>query len=275
MQASSIDYRISANTAADACSPHGIAASRSTLRLAVLGLSPGERQLLRAIVDVLDSRTEARWELVDDDSDCDLRLHRPGIDLPHAPAALTGLVLSEDESMPAEPGVRLIMPPRVMAVMELLNDAHDRLRQPRVEPAVDELIEAEADDGKSLASALARLLENRLEHSLRARIVGHGTLFLCRQARTFCTDFPLSQLQDATVAQWVASNVLAETRLTGRPPAQGRAEGQVDMAGRSWRWQLDAKATDEPGLVRLDVRVYDRAVSDGSTASSLTGFMQL
>ena len=32
----------------------------------------------------------------------------------------------------------------------------------------------------------------------------------------------LSQLQDATVAQWVASNVLAETRLTGRPPAQGR-----------------------------------------------------
>ncbi|MCB1555103.1 MAG: type II secretion system minor pseudopilin GspI [Xanthomonadales bacterium] len=85
----------------------------------------------------------------------------------------------------------------------------------------------------------------------------------------------LSQLQDATVAQWVASNVLAETRLTGRPPAQGRAEGQVDMAGRSWRWQLDAKATDEPGLVRLDVRVYDRAVSDGSTASSLTGFMQL
>ena len=197
MQASSIDYRISANTAADAGSPHGIAASRSTLRLAVLGLSPGERQLLRAIVDVLDSRTEARWELVDDDSDCDLRLHRPGIDLPHATATLTGLVLSEDESMPAEPGVRLIMPPRVMAVMELLNDAHDRLRQPRVEPAVDELIEAEADDGKSLASALARLLENRLEHSLRARIVGHGTLFLCRQARTFCTDFPLSQLQDA------------------------------------------------------------------------------
>lgn len=85
----------------------------------------------------------------------------------------------------------------------------------------------------------------------------------------------LAQQQDATVAQWVASNVLAETRLSGRPPAQGQAEGEVEMAGRVWRWQLEARATDEPGLVRLDVRVYDGAQGGDGTASALTGFMRL
>lgn len=84
----------------------------------------------------------------------------------------------------------------------------------------------------------------------------------------------LSQMRDATVAQWVASNVIAETRLSRALPAQGRAEGRTDMAGRRWHWQLDVEATDEVGLYRLDVRVHADAEEDGAVSSSLTGFMR-
>lgn len=82
----------------------------------------------------------------------------------------------------------------------------------------------------------------------------------------------LQQQQDATLAQWVAANRLAEVRLNRQLPTGGRAEGQTRMGARDWRWQLDAAATDEPSLVRLDVRVFLDGDRSGDPAASLTGF---
>lgn len=84
----------------------------------------------------------------------------------------------------------------------------------------------------------------------------------------------LTQMREATVAQWVASNVIAETRLRRALPAQGRAEGRTDMAGQRWRWQLDVEATDEAGLFRLDVRVHADTAATDAVSASLTGFMR-
>jgi len=87
-----------------------------------------------------------------------------------------------------------------------------------------------------------------------------------------------AQLRDATLAQWVASNVLAETRLRNAFPPPGRSSGETRMAERRWRWDLVVEATQAPRIRKLEVTV--RAVgaderiaseSDG-VAARMTGF---
>lgn len=82
-----------------------------------------------------------------------------------------------------------------------------------------------------------------------------------------------AQLRDGTVAQWVAANVLAETRLRDALPAVGRSNGETRMADRRWRWALEVSATEEAGIRRLEVVV--EAVDgprDGGVAARMTGF---
>ena len=82
-----------------------------------------------------------------------------------------------------------------------------------------------------------------------------------------------AQLRDATMAQWVAANALAETRLRTPFPSVGRSEGEAELGGRRWRWRLDTSATEEASIRRLDVIVFaaDDEEQDAGTAS-LTGF---
>jgi general secretion pathway protein I len=63
-------------------------------------------------------------------------------------------------------------------------------------------------------------------------------------------------VRDAAVARWVASNVIAETRLSERFPATGEREGQTRMAGRVWRWRRVVSDTPDGDLRRIDVAVY-------------------
>jgi general secretion pathway protein I len=88
-----------------------------------------------------------------------------------------------------------------------------------------------------------------------------------------------AQLRDATFAQWVAANALAETRLREPFPPPGRRAGEAQMAGRRWRWQLDVQPTDVESIHRLDVRVFaaplagaPRDGGDDDPVASLTGF---
>lgn len=83
-----------------------------------------------------------------------------------------------------------------------------------------------------------------------------------------------AQLRDATMAQWVAANVLAETRLRTPLPAIGTSNGEATLGGQRWRWTLVVNATDEPGIRRLDVDVVavDAVRDTGGVAARLTGF---
>lgn len=83
-----------------------------------------------------------------------------------------------------------------------------------------------------------------------------------------------AQLREGTVAQWVAANVLTETRLRDGFPAVGRSNGESTMAGQRWRWTLVVNATDEPGIRRLDVEVVavDASRNDEGIAARLSGF---
>jgi general secretion pathway protein I len=85
----------------------------------------------------------------------------------------------------------------------------------------------------------------------------------------------LVQVRDATLAQWVASNVLAEARLNEGVPASGRRDGSSEMGGRRWRWLLESTQTQEPTIQRLDVSVYADdagAESRDEAIARLSGF---
>ena len=67
-------------------------------------------------------------------------------------------------------------------------------------------------------------------------------------------------LRDKTFAQWIAFNQLETTRLTGTLPMIGTTDGDLDYAGRHWRWRqivtdLGQDVGLPPGLFRIDVKV--------------------
>jgi general secretion pathway protein I len=62
-------------------------------------------------------------------------------------------------------------------------------------------------------------------------------------------------LHDKALAQWVALNHIAETRLSGNQPGVGNTDGDVDYAGQKWHWRQETVATQIQGMVRMDVMV--------------------
>lgn len=62
--------------------------------------------------------------------------------------------------------------------------------------------------------------------------------------------------RDDLLAQWVAADVLAETRLNERFPVLGKREGSLLMGLREYQWELIVASTDEPAVRRMDVRVF-------------------
>jgi general secretion pathway protein I len=82
-----------------------------------------------------------------------------------------------------------------------------------------------------------------------------------------------AHLRDTTLAQWVAANALAETRLDTPFPEAGRREGESSMGGQRWRWRIDIAGTDDPGVRRLDVRVMRAGEGDDApVVTTLSGF---
>ncbi len=84
----------------------------------------------------------------------------------------------------------------------------------------------------------------------------------------------LGQRQDLVLARYVAANVIAETRLGERWPQLGERDGEVRMAGRSWRWRLRVSDTPDGDMRRLDASVFpaDADVSVAAPIVTVSGF---
>jgi len=87
-------------------------------------------------------------------------------------------------------------------------------------------------------------------------------------------------LQDKTFAEWIALNQIALLRLQlqkGQLPPQTSTNGDLDYAGRSWHWRQDVKASEVPGINRIDFKVRPKEVKGGDddnwyvTVSGLAG----
>lgn len=88
-----------------------------------------------------------------------------------------------------------------------------------------------------------------------------------------------SRLEEKTLAMWVADNRLAELQLSKSPVADGREQGEVEFAGRRWRWQSEIQATSDTDLRRVTLWVapmeHERMAGDLSERAvvSLSGFL--
>jgi general secretion pathway protein I len=60
-------------------------------------------------------------------------------------------------------------------------------------------------------------------------------------------------LRDKSFAQWIAFNQLTTLRLSGTLPTAGTTSGELDYAGRHWRWRQVVTTMGFPGLFRIDV----------------------
>jgi len=79
----------------------------------------------------------------------------------------------------------------------------------------------------------------------------------------------ISALHDKTLAQWIALNIVADTRLNLQAPVTGSTEGDVKAFGNAdWHWQQDvAPIPSVPGLLEIVVRVRRTGTSTAGSSS--------
>ena len=81
----------------------------------------------------------------------------------------------------------------------------------------------------------------------------------------------LGYLRDRTLASWIASDRVTVLRLMDRRIAPGTRDGAVEMAGRTWHWEAEIKATADDAVHRVEVAV--RPDSAGEPLANVTGFL--
>jgi general secretion pathway protein I len=85
-------------------------------------------------------------------------------------------------------------------------------------------------------------------------------------------------LRDKSLAQWVANNKLAETRiLLSRTGTlfRGRRSGSETMAEQEWYWEMTSQQTEVENFYRLEIRVGrdENAALADSALYTLVGFL--
>jgi len=93
-------------------------------------------------------------------------------------------------------------------------------------------------------------------------IVGLGMLAVIRAVNQTVNN--TSYLREKAIGHWVAMNKMTDVRLSQSAPSNGSSDGDVDMAGITWRWRMTV--TDVmPGLKSVEIKVAPK--DDGPDAS--------
>ena len=79
-------------------------------------------------------------------------------------------------------------------------------------------------------------------------------------------------LRDRTIAGWVAMNQISLVRAKRQWTNQSNKKGRVDMAGKTWQWQMQISKTDNVNVRRLVVDVYADD-DDRQALASMTGYL--
>ena len=64
--------------------------------------------------------------------------------------------------------------------------------------------------------------------------------------------------QTRAIARIVAENQLVEVMALREAPAQGSASGTERAMNRTWQWERTIAPTEEPRILRIDVRVSEQ-----------------
>ncbi|MGD9386749.1 MAG: type II secretion system minor pseudopilin GspI [Gammaproteobacteria bacterium] len=79
-------------------------------------------------------------------------------------------------------------------------------------------------------------------------------------------------LRERAFADWIAMNQIAEIRIGGEFPEVGRFDGDVEFAGRDWRWEAEVEETGVDGMRRVDIAVA-YVESPDQPVTLMTGFI--
>ena len=66
-----------------------------------------------------------------------------------------------------------------------------------------------------------------------------------------------ARAETRTLGGIVAENLAVEAMTAQPAPAPGDSDGTEALAGRDWRWTRAVTATDDPDILRIDIRVSD------------------
>jgi general secretion pathway protein I len=79
-------------------------------------------------------------------------------------------------------------------------------------------------------------------------------------------------LREKTLALWVAHNRLTEIGLEPAWPSVGKSDGDEELAGLEWRWDVTVAETPDPRVRRVDITVRPKDREDGQ-AAALSSFV--
>ena len=65
-----------------------------------------------------------------------------------------------------------------------------------------------------------------------------------------------ARVETRTLGGVVAENLAVEAMIAPQM-AEGEASGRTPLAGRDWRWTRTVASTDDPDLLRIEIRVLD------------------
>ncbi len=82
-----------------------------------------------------------------------------------------------------------------------------------------------------------------------------------------------SYLRDKTLAHWVAMNKVAELRLDGQLVVGGGQEGKTVMAERRWNWLVTGKATQDPDIQLVEIKVWLETNREGTPLALMNMYL--
>lgn len=82
-----------------------------------------------------------------------------------------------------------------------------------------------------------------------------------------------SRIRQKTIALWVAHNRLTELELQGTFPDNGKSDGDVEMAGVTWKWLMLVQPSPDPRLSRVDVSVQRKDDPTEDRLITLSAFL--
>lgn len=77
-----------------------------------------------------------------------------------------------------------------------------------------------------------------------------------------------SRVESRTLAGIVADNRLVEAMARVDAPDLGLVEGNIDLGGRTWRWQLDVTPTSDPAILRIEAQAFAASAEEPSARVS-------
>jgi general secretion pathway protein I len=126
---------------------------------------------------------------------------------------------------------------------------HARSARPRRVEKAESSDRSPSQEGFSLVELLVALAVFSLAALALLNLTGENTRSAAR-------------VETRTLGGVVAENLAVETMIAPSI-AEGTASGRTALAGRDWRWTRTVVATDDPDLLRIDIRV---ATDEGQAA---------